>query len=96
MDGRDITAALTGNPQARGPILWGLDSVSDLEFALREGDWKLMLDRQGKPRELYDLATDPLELFNQLNAEPQRAAALSRTFRRMHDDIQRDPLRPRS
>jgi len=33
-------------------------------FCVRVGSWKLIADRQGKPRELYNLDSDPNELTN--------------------------------
>ena len=33
----------------------------DMEFAVRRGNWKLMFDAEGNPRELYNLDEDRLE-----------------------------------
>ncbi|MFK8054271.1 MAG: sulfatase [Woeseiaceae bacterium] len=80
IDGIDITPVFDGDALGERTIVWALDSVSPLEFAVRRGDWKLMIDRQGQAQELYDLKTDPLELFNVHAKEPQVVEALMTVF----------------
>lgn len=52
-------------PGARSPSL-----------AIREGDWKLLINADGTQAELYDLAKDPTETTNRVDAEPAIAAKL--------------------
>ncbi|MGI9205606.1 MAG: sulfatase family protein, partial [Woeseiaceae bacterium] len=80
IDGIDVRAVLSGGELPQRTVFWALDSVSDLEFAIRSGDWKLLIDRDGNPRELYDLASDPLEFFNVRENNPDIVADLMSRF----------------
>ena len=80
IDGIDVRAVLSGGELARRTVFWALDSVSNLEFAVRMGDWKLLIDRDGNPGELYDLALDPLELFDVRDNNPGVVADLMSQF----------------
>jgi len=47
------------------------------EFALREGDWKLIEQRRkGNAPQLFNLASDPLEKTDRAAQEPDRVARL--------------------
>jgi len=71
---------LSGGNLEQRTVFWALDSVSDLEFAVRTGDWKLFIDREGNPRDLYNLATDPLEFFDVSEKNPDVVANLISRF----------------
>jgi arylsulfatase A-like enzyme len=71
IDGIDVRAVFSGGSLPQRTVFWALDSASDLEFVIRRGDWKLMIDRHGQPKELYNLASDPLEFFDRLDSEPR-------------------------
>ncbi len=93
IDGEDITPVLKGRPQPPRKLLWAL--TGELEYAYRDGSWKLLLDTQRNPRELYNLAEDPLELFNEIGARSELASELTAAFNQALDAIMADPLRPR-
>jgi arylsulfatase A-like enzyme len=80
IDGIDVREALTGGKLPQRTVFWALDSVSDLEFVIRRGDWKLFIDREGNPQALYDLATDPLEFFDRSAREPDIVRDLMARF----------------
>ena len=84
IDGIDVRAVLSGGELGSRNIYWALDSVSDLEFAVRSGDWKLLIDRDGNPRELYDLKVDPLEFLNVRKDNPAVVADLMSQFEAQH------------
>jgi len=94
IDGIDVQAILVGGELPDRSIFWALDSKSDLEYALRDGDWKLLLDRSKKPRELFNLNDDPLEFFNLLASESDVAERMTAKALLHIASIDDDPLRP--
>ena len=95
IDGIDIQAAFAGKALPERTLFWSLDSVTELEFAVRRGEWKLLLDRNQQPRELYNLDDDPMEFFNLIESEPAVTKRLSKDAKRTLASIENDPLRPR-
>ena len=81
IDGIDVRTVLSGGKLPQRTVFWALDSVLDLEFAIRFGDWKLLIDREGNARELYDLSSDPLEFFNVREDNPGVVADLMSRFK---------------
>ncbi|TDE48432.1 sulfatase [Nonomuraea mesophila] len=80
LDGIDIGPALTGGPMPEREALyffhhWTLN-------ALRQGRWKLHVDRNPQPDrrelpQLFDLEADPGEAYNVANLEPEVMARLT-------------------
>jgi hypothetical protein len=94
IDGIDIAPVWSGGGLPSRSVFWALDSRSELEFAVREGPWKLMLNHEMEAKELYNLADDPLELFNLLTKEGEMAQHLREQFQETLASIESDPLRP--
>jgi arylsulfatase A-like enzyme len=94
IDGIDIAPIFSGEALPERSLFWALSAASDLEFAIRSGSWKLLLDKNGDPRELFNLAEDPLELFNLVEQEPARIRLLEEIFVAHRDAIENDRLRP--
>jgi arylsulfatase A-like enzyme len=86
VDGLDLGATLT-QPDGKSPhgdLFWEYQG----QTAIRNGDWKLMLDaREGlgdpvvAPKWLSNLKQDPAETRNWLDQAPERAAALESTLK---------------
>jgi len=94
IDGIDVRPIFSGGELPQRSLFWALDSVSELQFAIRKGSWKLLLDKEQNPRELYNLVEDPLEFFNLIDEEQEISAQLASEAAAILADIASDPLRP--
>ena len=72
--------ALSGKEaaQARPPIV---HHSSSGRFAIRDGNWKLVMEDKRKQRELYDLDGDPSEKENVINRHTKLAESLAERLR---------------
>jgi arylsulfatase A-like enzyme len=89
LDGEDQTAALVGKSTARRrPLFWeygrseqafrypqGRDRSPNL--AMREGNWKLLVNADGSGAELYDVVADRSESHNMAASQPEIAKRLA-------------------
>lgn len=88
-DGEDLSPALRGNsPKRTRPLFWEYGR-NDKAFAypggknrspnvaVRDGDWKLLVNADGTAAELYDLAADPKEMHEQRAERPDVAKRLT-------------------
>ncbi|OHB73695.1 MAG: hypothetical protein A2Z25_19090 [Planctomycetes bacterium RBG_16_55_9] len=92
-DGQDMHEALLGTPRKRSrPIFWqygdpyarlrpGNPDFVSPSLAIRDGDWKLLINPDGTGARLFNLAEDPGERSNLLGKHPQIAAELWRKIR---------------
>jgi arylsulfatase A-like enzyme len=88
-DGQDVSAALTGGRiERQAPLFWeyGRNPTSfnypqgnnrSPNLAIREGQWKLLLQDDGTGAELYDLNADPRETKNLSADQPELTQRLS-------------------
>ncbi|MGL4552848.1 MAG: sulfatase-like hydrolase/transferase [Gemmataceae bacterium] len=85
-DGEDLSAALRGGrPKRTTPLFWeygrnekafrypAVKRHRSPNVAVRDGDWKLLVNADGTGAELYDLASDPKEAKDAAAANPDAA-----------------------
>ena len=99
LDGLDRSDVLLGKASARAkPIFWqygaphavlkpGKLEFQSPSFAIREGDWKLLVNPDGSEARLFHLPNDPGEATNLLVREPERAASLQRQLAAWATDV---------
>jgi len=87
-DGEDLSGALLGRPSVRTRTLfweYGRNTNSfafprevdrSPNVALREGDWKLLVNADGSDTQLFNLKTDPKETSNVADKNPEVAARM--------------------
>jgi arylsulfatase A-like enzyme len=94
LDGEDLSATLCGASHAgrSAPLVWvrppdrPTERDEDLpDLAVREGRWKLLVNRDGTDRQLYDIEADPSETTD---AAMQHATVADRLARIALDAIQ--------
>jgi N-acetylgalactosamine-6-sulfatase len=84
-DGEDMSQAILGKPKRRTkPLMWEWryrifgDMVHKSPMlAIRDGNWKLLMNPDGKRVELYDIPNDPTELDNVAVQHPDVVRRLS-------------------
>jgi arylsulfatase A-like enzyme len=90
-DGEDLIAALLGigAPKRTRPLFWeyGRNATGfpypkepkhrSPNVAVRQGDWKLLVNADGSRPELYDLAADPRETVDLAETRPEIARGLT-------------------
>jgi arylsulfatase A-like enzyme len=96
IDGISIEPIFKGEELEKRTLFWALPTDIGLEFAIREDMWKLHVDEDMKPRELYRLDEDPLELFNLISVEVDRVKHLQALMATTLESINNDPLLPGS
>ncbi|HEC2038065.1 TPA: sulfatase-like hydrolase/transferase [Klebsiella oxytoca] len=62
------------------------------EWAIRDGDWKMIIDREGKAKYLYNLKQDRAETLNQIGKQPEIEQRMFAEFLKYKNDIDNDSL----
>ena len=88
LDGLDRSSVLLGKPSPRGePLFWqygaphavlkaGKAEFQSPSFAIRDGDWKLLINPDGSEARLFQIVQDPGETTNLLSRYPEKTLAL--------------------
>ena len=93
IDGMSLLPLITGETHHRTrPMYWSLPTPDGMEYAIRDGDWNLILDGLGTTRHLYNLADDFYELRNKLDVLPDKVAELKLMFEQYRRDVDSDPI----
>ncbi len=94
IDGRSLVDLIKNGTFDRArPLYWSIPTPDGMEYAIRDGDWKLILDESAAPRFLFNLAEDFYEIYNQLNSLPDKVAELEKKFKHYRRDVDSDPIR---
>lgn len=96
-DGQSLVPVLEKKELNRlKPLIFGIDmpfqdDPTD-EWAIRDGDWKMIIDREGKAKYLYNLKQDRAETLNQIGKQPEIEKRIYAEFLKYKNDIDNDSL----
>ncbi|HUR56632.1 MAG TPA: sulfatase/phosphatase domain-containing protein, partial [Opitutaceae bacterium] len=101
-DGEDVSDILFGQTRARAhPLMWewrfniqGHVWNRSPQLAIREGDWKLLLNPDRSRIELYDIPRDPMQVGNVAAEHPDIVARLSEKVLAWHKEMPTGPTEP--
>ena len=92
LDGQDMSPAFMGNSVQRiKPLMWeyrfgpwGRYIQIPPMLAMRDGDWKLLINPDGSRIELYNLKKNPCEVDNLANENPEIVKKMSEELLKWH------------
>lgn len=98
IDGQSITATFEGNDiKRKKPFIWTIDMPNQddpvNEWAIRDGDWKLILDRDENPKFLFNISKDPYEVFNKVGKNKEVLSSLMTKFEEYKISIENDVIK---
>ena len=67
------------------------DSIN--EWAMRDGDWKLILTSEEQPKFLFNIAEDPYEVYNMVKKESKVLEAMMAKFAEYKESIDKDAIK---
>jgi arylsulfatase A-like enzyme len=84
VDGQSITGLLDQDEatslERSGIFYWSVSTPDGMEYAVRDGWWKMILDPDGQPQYLFNLLHDRYEVHNLIQREPDRVKTLRQKF----------------
>ncbi|MBA1681316.1 arylsulfatase, partial [Escherichia coli] len=96
-DGESLVPVLEQKALKREkPLIFGIDmpfqdDPTD-EWAIRDGDLKMIIDRNNKPKYLYNLKSDRYETLNLIGKKPDIEKQMYGKFLKYKTDIDNDSL----
>ncbi len=99
LDGEDVMPTLLGRSTAgrQAPIFWrrppdrpGRPDEDNPDLAVRDGDWKYLVNYDGSQPQLYNLVADPSESNNLIDAHPDVAGRLHVAMTKWNAQMPRD------
>ena len=101
-DGEDMSDALLGSDRKReNPLFWewryrvfGHILNRPPQLAVRDGDWKLLMNPDGSRVELYSIPNDPSEINNLAKDAPEVVARLSKRLLEWNGTLPESPRDP--
>ena len=101
-DGEDMGAAIAGSPVTRKhPLMWewrydiyGHAVNRSPMLAIRDGNWKLLMNPDRSRVELYDIPRDPTELNNLAERKPEIVKRLAPPLLSWSRSLPPGPIRP--
>jgi N-acetylgalactosamine-6-sulfatase len=102
LDGEAMDDVLLGKARARTkPLLWewrfrvfGEPFHRSPQLAIRDGDWKLLMNPDRSRVELYDIRRDPTQLDNVADKHPEVVARLSKQVLDWQKTLPPGPIEP--
>jgi arylsulfatase A-like enzyme len=101
IDGIDISPTWKGETLSREePLFWAFhtreyDEPNGYNYAARQGEWKLIANPDTEAYLLYNLSTDPNEVRDVSNNQPEIVKELSSFVNNKIRQIANDPINPR-
>jgi len=97
IDGQSIADTMTGKDiDRKKPLIWTIDMEGQddpvNEWAIRDGDWLLILDRAEKPKFLFNMADDPYQVVNLLKSRNDILNPLLVSFTEYKNNIETDAV----
>lgn len=95
-DGESMADALRGKPLKRSkPIFWNWRGPKNGDWwpcwVVRDGDWKFLMDEEGKRRELYHIPNNSTESQNLIEEHPDIAMKLEGMLNDWRESIPESP-----
>ncbi len=100
LDGESVSSAFRGSPmRRRTPIfwdwrfrVWGHVLNKSPQLAMREGDWKLLMNPDRSRMELYHLPEDPSEVDNRAKDEPEIMVRMAGKLLAWRETLPKSPI----